>query len=84
MANTDEVVAALGERPGVVYSALVLNTKGVDRAIASGIRHLSMSVSASPTHSQKNLNQTVDEAVRQIRGMISRALDAGIAVRAGI
>jgi hydroxymethylglutaryl-CoA lyase len=84
MADTDQVFAALGERPGVVYTALVLNMKGVERAIAAKARHLSMSVSASPTHSLKNLNQTIDGALVGIREMISRARNAGIDIRAGI
>jgi hydroxymethylglutaryl-CoA lyase len=84
MADTDQVFAALGERPGIVYTALVLNMKGVERAIAAKTRHLSMSISASPTHSVKNLNQTIDDALLRIRDMISRARNAEIQVRAGI
>ena len=84
MADTDEVLAELGERPGVVYTALVLNMKGVERAIAAKVRHLSMSVSASPEHSRRNLNQTIEEALPRIRDMVARARSSGINVRAGI
>lgn len=84
MADTDQVFVALGERPGVVYTALVLNMKGVERAIGAKARHLSMSVSASPTHSVKNSNQTIDDALLRIGEMISRARNAGIDIRAGI
>lgn len=84
MADTEQLFAALGERPGVVYSALVLNLKGVERAIAANVRHLSMSVSASELHSQKNTGQTVAEARANILPMIERASAAGISVRAGI
>ncbi len=84
MADTEEVLSRLGERPGAVLSALVLNGRGVERAMAAGVRHLSMSVSASPEHSRRNLNQEIDEALARIEGMIEAALDAGIEVRAGI
>jgi hydroxymethylglutaryl-CoA lyase len=84
MADTDEVFATLKPRPGVVYSALVLNMAGLDRAIAAGARHLSISISASETHSQKNTNKSVADALAGIRPIIERALGEGIAVRAGI
>ncbi len=84
MADTDELFARIRPRPGVVYSALVLNRAGLDRALAAGVRHLSISVSASETHSKKNTNRTVDEALAAIVPMIERALAEGVAVRAGI
>ena len=84
MSGTEAVIDALGRRPGVTFTALALNAKGVERGIASGIEHLSMSVSASEEHSRRNLNQTIDEARSAIRPMIERALSAGVCVRAGI
>jgi hydroxymethylglutaryl-CoA lyase len=84
MANTDEVFAALKPRSGVVYSALVLNMTGLDRAIAARVRHLSISISASETHSRKNTNSSVADALAGIRPILERALAEGIAVRAGI
>lgn len=84
MANTDEVFARLKPRENVVYSALVLNMAGVERAIACGARHLSISISASETHSKKNTNKSVAEALEGIKPNLERALAEGIAVRAGI
>lgn len=84
MANTDELFAALPARAGVVYSALVLNRAGLDRALKAGVKHLSISVSASETHSRKNANKSTDEALADILPTIERALSEGIAVRAGV
>lgn len=84
MANTDEVFAALPARADVVYSGLVLNRAGLDRALKVGVRHLSISVSASETHSRKNANKSTDEALADILPTIERALAEGIAVRAGV
>lgn len=84
MANTDELFAALPQRPGVTWSGLVLNRAGLDRALAVGAKHLSISVSASETHSRKNANKSVDAALADILPTIERALGEGIAVRAGI
>ncbi|MBT3360738.1 MAG: hydroxymethylglutaryl-CoA lyase, partial [Rhodospirillales bacterium] len=84
MADTDELFSLLTPKPGVVYTALALNMRGVDRAIAAGVKHLAMSVSASEVHSLKNTNRTLEEAKQLIVPMIEKALNAGITVRAGI
>lgn len=84
MANTDELFARLEPVPGVTYTALVLNDRGLDRAIAAGVKHLSMSISASEEHSLKNTNRTLEQAKADIVPVIERAVAEGIAVRAGI
>lgn len=84
MADTDALFERITPKPGVVYTALVLNKAGLDRALAVGVRHLSISVSASETHSKKNTNRSVDEARAAIAPTIEKALGEGIAVRAGI
>jgi hypothetical protein len=44
-------VRGLERRPDVIYTALVLNRKGLERAINCNVSHLSVSISASETHS---------------------------------
>ncbi|MBE0557655.1 MAG: hydroxymethylglutaryl-CoA lyase, partial [Proteobacteria bacterium] len=53
MADTDALIRHLGQTPGIVLSGLILNDKGLERALACGLAHLSMSVSVSDTHSRK-------------------------------
>ncbi len=53
MADAEEVIAGLPNRADVVFSGLVLNVKGVERAAKTGLKHLAVSLSASETHSQK-------------------------------
>jgi hydroxymethylglutaryl-CoA lyase len=84
MANTDEVLKNLPRNPDVLYTALVLNEKGLERAVACNVNHLSISVSASETHSKKNTNKSLADAKRDIEGMIKSARAKGIRVRAGI
>lgn len=84
MADTDELCRQLPQRHGVTYTALVLNGAGLDRALAAGLSHLSISVSASETHSSKNTNRSVEEGLAAIFPVIARALAAGVTVRAGI
>jgi hydroxymethylglutaryl-CoA lyase len=84
MADTDAVLKNLPRNPDVLYTALVLNEKGLERAVACNVNHLSISVSASETHSKKNINKTISEAKKDIEGIINAARAAGIRVRAGI
>lgn len=84
MADTDALFDALSRKDGVTYSALVLNKAGLERALKVGVKHLSISISASETHSQKNTNRSVDEGRAAIAPVIEKALSEGIAVRAGI
>jgi hydroxymethylglutaryl-CoA lyase len=84
MAGTDEIFASLPADDGVTYSALVLSKSGLDRALDAGAKHLSISLSASDTHSLKNTNRTLDRARVEITPVIEKALAEGILVRAGI
>lgn len=84
MADTDVLFERITPKAGISYTALVLNKAGLERALAVGVKHLSISVSASETHSKKNTNKSVDEARAAIVPTIEKALGEGVAVRAGI
>ena len=80
---------ALAERvqadwPQLQCSALVLNARGLDRALRCGLRHLSLSVSVSDTHSRANAGCAAGEALDRMAGLVRTAVDRGIAVRAGV
>ncbi len=63
MAGSEEVMAGIERRPGVVYSALVPNAKGAERAIAARADEVELVVSASETHNQKNVRRSVAESL---------------------
>ena len=84
MADTDELVRTLLTTPGVLLTGLILNERGLERALACGLTHVSMSVSASDTHSRKNANRSAEEALTSMTSLISKARDAGLSIRAGV
>jgi hydroxymethylglutaryl-CoA lyase len=85
MADTEAVIrAARAAAPDVVVTALVLNDKGLERALACGLEHLSMSSSASDSHSLKNVKRPAAEAFASLLELIRRAAGSGVRVRAGI
>ncbi|WP_319522170.1 hydroxymethylglutaryl-CoA lyase [uncultured Desulfosarcina sp.] len=84
MADTDELIRTIGKQSKAVVSALILNDKGLERAVACGVSHLSMSVSVSDTHSRKNARWPADEALASMTALIDEALKSGLDVRAGL
>jgi hydroxymethylglutaryl-CoA lyase len=84
MADTDAFIKAIPEADRQMISALILNEKGLERALSGGVGHLSMSVSVSDTHSRKNARRPAAEALDAMTGLIRTALSEGIAVRAGL
>lgn len=84
MADATELVQQLPKHKDIVFSALVLNVKGVERAIEAGIKHLSISLSASNTHSLKNANKSIAQAKNEFKEMVQLALQHNTKIRGGI
>lgn len=85
MADTDALIRKIhGEAQDVLVTALVLNEKGLERAARCGLRHLSLSSSASDAHSRRNVKRPASEAFACLLDMVRRAVASGMQVRAGI
>jgi len=85
MAQSEELIrSVLRDFPEVAVSALVLNARGLSRARACGVRHLSLSSSASDWHSRRNVGRSAAEAFDELLRMIGEARASGFAVQAGI
>ena len=84
MADTDTFIKTIPQADRRLVSALILNEKGLERALASGVGHVSMSVSVSDTHSRKNARRPAAEALDAMTGLIRTALSEGLDVRAGL
>lgn len=83
LGDAEQLVPRLPLRPGVVYSALVPNAKGLERALAQPAIHtIAVFLSASETHNRKNVNRTVAESLRGFEQIIPAARAAGRGVRA--
>jgi len=80
MADAEAVMAAVPRPEGVRYSGLVLNRRGMDRAVAAGVDEINMVVVATDTFSAKNQGMTTAEAVQATAGIAAAARDAGLRV----
>ena len=82
LADAAELLAALGEAPnGVRMPVLVPNEKGLERALAAGVKEIAVFGSATETFARKNLNRSVAESLEMFRPVVDRARGAGLAVR---
>lgn len=88
MADTDRLFNHFHQekkKPGTaVLSALVLNEKGLERALECGVEMICMGVSASETHSRKNTGMPIAEATARIVSMAQSAKAAGRTVQVSV
>jgi len=84
MADAEEVCKGLSPSNGVIFSGLVLNTKGIERAANAGLKHVAASISASDTHSRKNANASLEEARKRFAEMVKVGKQHGLAIRGGL
>lgn len=84
MADAEDLWGRVKRREGVLYSALVLNERGLDRAIKAGVPFVGIYVSASEAHSRRNSNMSIAEAKTEAVKLLKKAKAAGLIVRAGV
>jgi hydroxymethylglutaryl-CoA lyase len=81
LADHSELCRNAPRRDGVRYSALVPNLKGLENAMKAGLGEIAIFLSASESHSKKNINKTIDEAVEVLDGVTAHAKRKGLTVR---
>jgi hydroxymethylglutaryl-CoA lyase len=82
LADSAEVARGVARPPGVRMSALVPNRRGLDTALASGMKEIAVFMSASETHNKKNVNKTIAETLAAFDDVVPHARAAGLPVRA--
>jgi hydroxymethylglutaryl-CoA lyase len=81
LSDAEAVFARIRRQPGVEYSALVPNERGLERALAVGVDAVSVFMSASETHNRKNINKSIAETYPVLEPVVRTAKAAGKPVR---
>ena len=81
LSDAVQVLNGIRKRPGVRYSALVPNLKGLEKAVLTPVDDMALFVSASETHNRKNVGMSVDESLEGFADIAPMALDAGKTLR---
>ena len=81
MADSGQVFATIRRQPGIRYSALTPNLKGLEAALAAGADEVAVFASASEGFSQKNINCSIAQSLKRFEPVLSAAAQHGLKVR---
>jgi len=83
LADAEEVLKAVKDLPATLF-ALVPNARGYERALKSGVHGVTFVLSATDSHSQKNLNRTTQDSITELKALVARAKSDGLKIRASL
>ncbi|HET8522236.1 MAG TPA: hydroxymethylglutaryl-CoA lyase [Thermomicrobiales bacterium] len=81
LADAVDVMRGIERRPGVRYSALVPNERGLDRALEAGVDAIAVFTAATDAFCQANIRCTIDESFDRFEPVVHRAKAAGVWIR---
>ncbi|MEJ8847741.1 hydroxymethylglutaryl-CoA lyase [Variovorax rhizosphaerae] len=81
MAGSSEVMQRVPRTPGVHYSALAPNLKGLEAAMAAGCEEVAVFGAASESFSQRNINCSIRESLERFRSVVEVAHENKLRVR---
>lgn len=73
LADGAEVAKAIKLPGDVTVSALVPNLKGYESAKSAGLNYIALFMSATESHSKKNINKGIDEAIATLKEVSTQA-----------
>src|SRR5437588_2601188 len=81
LGDASAVMAGLAHDGTVQYPVLVPNLKGMQRALAAGVRSIAVFTAASESFTRHNINATIAESLANFRPVVALAQQEGVAVR---
>lgn len=81
LADSDEVFRRIERRSDVIYSALVPNERGLERARAAAVNKIAVFTAASDSFTRRNISCTIDESIERFRAVVFGAKRDGMIVR---
>jgi hydroxymethylglutaryl-CoA lyase len=82
--DAEEVMRQIDRVPGVIYTVLVPNVKGCERAIACNADEINLVMSASQAHNQANLRMSCEQSLAQFAAIVKVAQGATVAINASV
>src|SRR5260370_4049657 len=81
LSDASEVMASLSRRVSTSYPVLVPNMRGMERALAVGVRAISVFTAASESFTRHNINSTIEESLAHFRPVIALARQENVTIR---
>ncbi len=82
--DAEQVLREIRRQPGVVYSALVPNVRGAERAVESRADELNLVMSASESHNLSNLRMTRDTSFAGLAEVARAVQGTGVAINVSL
>lgn len=82
--DAEAVMQRIARVPGVVYTVLVPNVRGAERALSCGVDELNLVMSVSESHNRANLRMTREQSFAQLRDVVSVVRDTNVAVNVSL
>jgi hydroxymethylglutaryl-CoA lyase/(R)-citramalyl-CoA lyase len=80
MAGAEEVMAQVQRRPGTALAGLVLNERGLERALEAGVDEVHYAFPVTDTFAQRNQNTTVEGGLETGKRLVARCRGLGVRV----
>ena len=84
MADAEQVMAGIRRAPGVRYTALVPNLRGMERAVAGQPDEINLVMSVSETHNRANLRMTREQSLAALKEVLREAERIGLPCNASL
>jgi len=81
LSDASEVMANLSRRSSTSYPVLVPNLKGMERALAAGVRAIAVFTAASESFTRHNIHATIAESLANFRPVIALAQQEKVTTR---
>jgi hydroxymethylglutaryl-CoA lyase len=81
LADAEEVFARIRRKDSTVYSALVPNERGLERALGAKVRKIAVFTAASETFNRKNVNASIQESIERFQPVVDGARREKLPVR---
>ena len=81
LGDAEEVFQKIKRKEGVIYSAIVPNERGFERAIKVKINKISVLTAASDTFNRKNINTDIERSFEILKPVVRNAKEMGLLVR---
>ncbi len=82
--DAEQVLREITRQPGVVYSALVPNVRGAERAVESKADELNLVMSASESHNLSNLRMTREQSFAGLTEVVRAVQGSGVAINVSL
>jgi hydroxymethylglutaryl-CoA lyase len=81
LSDASEVMVNLFRRPSTSYPVLIPNLRGMERALAAGVRAIAVFTAASESFTRHNIHATIAESLANFRPVIALAQQEKVAIR---